>query len=129
MLASASGIIEPSWARPIVTVSAPGKPLKRLSTVRFSWMMMTTCLMCVLTSDSKDEPPASGDGAAVQVEAFAAWQVPAVPPPGVTTQRARRRQPGPLSASQAEPSPMAAWQVPAAPPLALQVPLAAQNAV
>src|SRR5271170_2617964 len=30
---------------PEVTVSAPGKPIKRLSNERFSWKMMTMCLM------------------------------------------------------------------------------------
>ena len=102
--------------------------MKRLSTVRFSWMMMTTCLMCDRTSDSNDPAPASSEGAAVHDAALATWQVPAVPPPGVTTQRARRRQPGPSSSLQADPSAIAAWQVPALPPLAVQAPLAAQSA-
>jgi hypothetical protein len=37
------GIVVPVLVFPLETVSAPGNPLNRLSIVRFSWMMMTTC--------------------------------------------------------------------------------------
>src|SRR5579863_5897941 len=55
-LTGCRAIVDPSCAVPDVTVSAPGKPLNRLSTVRFSWMMMTTCLMG--SGDGVGEPAA-----------------------------------------------------------------------
>src|SRR5215467_3125194 len=40
-----SSIVLPCESRPLCAVSIPGNPLNKLSTVRFSWMMMMTCLM------------------------------------------------------------------------------------
>ena len=54
-----------SLARPLFlpdwTVFAPGSPLKRLSTVRFSWTMTTMCSMLPVPDGRFSNAPAARD--------------------------------------------------------------------